>query len=396
VPANFTRTLRALEYEARSRWLIPFAASALMLLAWSGWLFLGEIAVYAVSTTARFEVQAASFPVEAPVGGRVVATKLSLDRTVRANEVLLELEAEAERLSRAELEGQLTSLAAQVEALHEELLAGERVMRELPAQARLAVEEAHARTREAEATSRLAHSEASRAERLYATGSVTAAELERASERAHQAKAALEKLTLAGLRQQADNRTEHNRQAAQVARHKRELAALRGETARVQASLARVAHEEGQRFIRAPVAGRLASVAQLQIGSMLQAGERVASVVPDGAVRAVSELEPREALGRVRPGQRARMKLFGFPWGQYGSLSATVTNVAGEVRDGLVRVELSVHPPASPGPPLVHALPGTVEIEVERTSPAVLLLRASGRLVSSPTRAGPSQEGAPR
>jgi hypothetical protein len=35
----------------------------------------------------------------------------------------------------------------------------------------------------------------------------------------------------------------------------------------------------------------------------------------------------------------------------------------------------------------VHGLPGTVEIEVERVTPATLLLRVAGQVVSPPTDA---------
>ena len=46
-----------------------------------------------------------------------------------------------------------------------------------------------------------------------------------------------------------------------------------------------------------------------------------------------------------------------------------------EVRDGQIRVELAfLTDPASPIP-FQHGLPGTVEVEVERVSPAALVRR---------------------
>ena len=66
---------------------------------------------------------------------------------------------------------------------------------------------------------------------------------------------------------------------------------------------------------------------------------------------------PAVALGR-RAGQPARLRLDSFPWTQYGSLATTVSRVASEVRDGRVRVELTVasEPPARL--PLQHGLRG--------------------------------------
>ena len=75
------------------------------------------------------------------------------------------------------------------------------------------------------------------------------------------------------------------------------------------------------------------------------------------------------------------MRLTGFPWTQYGTLPGTVAQVGGEIRDGRVRVEflLTDHPtvPIS----LEHGLPGTLEVEVDRVSPATLVLRSAGQLV---------------
>ena len=87
-------------------------------------------------------------------------------------------------------------------------------------------------------------------------------------------------------------------------------------------------------------------------------------------------------------GQSARIRLDGFPWTQFGSLTATVTQVAGEVRDGRVRVELVVHPTSDSRIPMEHGLPGTVEVEIERVSPATLVLRAAGKLVTRTAERG--------
>ena len=92
------------------------------------------------------------------------------------------------------------------------------------------------------------------------------------------------------------------------------------------------------------------------------------------------------AIGRVRTGQPGRVRLLGFPWTEYGTLHATVSQVANEVRDGLVRVELAVDR-LPPSLPLSHALPGDVEVEVERVRPASLVLRTLGGWLTRPVQA---------
>ena len=57
-----------------------------------------------------------------------------------------------------------------------------------------------------------------------------------------------------------------------------------------------------------------------------------------------------------------------------------VERVADEVRDGNVRVELSVLDSPGLRVPLKHGMPGSIEIEVEQASPAALLMRTAGQI----------------
>src|SRR4029450_13885942 len=101
---------------------------------------------------------------------------------------------------------------------------------------------------------------------------------------------------------------------------------------------------------------------------------------------------PPDALGRLRPGQPARLRLTGFPWTQYGSVTARVASVAAEGRDGRLRVEFSIVPAPASLIPLQHGLPGTVEVEVARVSPPTPVLdtlwKRLGGLAGGPTTRG--------
>jgi membrane fusion protein (multidrug efflux system) len=112
---------------------------------------------------------------------------------------------------------------------------------------------------------------------------------------------------------------------------------------------------------------------------VIKAADRVGVIVPPGTPHAVG-LFPAAAVGRIHPGQPARLRLEGFAWTQYGTLGATVQALGNEAKDGLVRVELSLDPDLTSRIPREHGLPGTVEVEIERISPAVLVLRAAGHL----------------
>ena len=73
----------------------------------------------------------------------------------------------------------------------------------------------------------------------------------------------------------------------------------------------------------------------------------------------------------------------GFPWTQFGMPRATVTDVGSEPADGRVRVELALDGDSAPAIPLEHGLSGTAEVEVESASPAELVLRAVGKLLTT-------------
>jgi multidrug resistance efflux pump len=179
-----------------------------------------------------------------------------------------------------------------------------------------------------------------------------------------------------------------------------------GEQQTTEAEMNRLQYEVEKRLVRAPVAGRVAGLPVLRVGEFIPAGAQVGTIVPPERLRAVADFVPSTALGVIRPGQRAWIHLSGFPWTQYGSISAVVSSVASEptapsVRDDapagpdhnsdgphasdkVLRVEMSVDPHSAPLIPLQYGLLGTAEVEVHRVSPARLIMRTVGRMLTQP------------
>lgn len=350
---------------------------------WAAWFLLAEVSVYAVSSEARLEVERAAYPVDAPVDGRLVAVHAVLGRPVKEGELLFELDAEDSRRGLAEQTAAAEALASEIELLEGELETARQALTSSRREAGSARDEQRELVVAASAAAELARSEAERLERLHAEALVSDSALSQARSEARQKEAALAALDHAGERLRLELVREEEERRGALERLRRELRSLQGERSVSAARVERARHQLELFYVRAPAAGRLAELADLKPGSWLGEGTKLATVVPDGGVRAVALFAPAQALGRVKPGQPARLTLEGFPWAQYGAVGARVGRVSGEVRDGLVRVELVVE--ADGGGfrgPLRHGLPGTAEVEVERVSPAALVLRNVGKAVT--------------
>jgi len=382
MPTPFTRCTRALNADRfnRSAWMILLVTA--LIGGWLVWFGLANVALFETTDVARLEVDREVHPVEVLVGGRVKATHLVVGREVKAGEVLVELETETQRLQLSEEQARVAALVAQLAALRGQSSAEQQAQSETRQAAPVALDESRAKLAEAEAEARVAADEAARREKLHASGLIADAELVRAQAEAQKRQAAADALRIAITRQNKDQRAQDSGQQAGLENLKRDQAALEGEIKTRQAIIERLQHETSQRFIRAPAAGKLGEVAELRVGQVVREGDKLGAVIPDGKLKLVAEFPPSESLGRIKPGQQASLKLDGFPWTEYGKLSSEVINIASEPRSGHVRVELLVHPESAPLIPLQHGLPGKLEVEVERISPAALVLRSVGKLLA--------------
>jgi multidrug resistance efflux pump len=377
----FTHSLLAMRADGGRRNLLALLGSGLLLGGWLAWFFLARLTVYEVSQAARVEVRHAAHTVGAPVGGRIVAAHLALGRQVQAGDVLLELETSSPRLQREEARTRLEGLSTQLGPLREQLAAQEQALAEHQRIAQAKIAEARARIREARVTATLASREAEQAQKLQARGVLSDIEAAREGGEA-QVRLSVADASRRGLeRIEAEQRSEESLLRAAVAQLSREVAQLEGQRATEAAAIEVLTEQIEARTIRAPISGRLGESTPLQPGAVVGQGAPLCTIVPQGSLKVVAMFPPASTVGRVRAGQQARVRFDGFPWTQYGSLPITVSGVASEVREGLVRVELSVPMEQRSAIPLQHGLTGQVEVEVERASPAMLFLRAAGRQV---------------
>jgi membrane fusion protein (multidrug efflux system) len=373
---------------------LALALAVVLLAAWAAWFFRAQVAVYAMSIDARLEVAHEVHPVEAGVAGTVKATYIALGQEVDEGDVLVELDPRTTKLQLEEQRARLSTIASQIEVLERELDAERQVLAAERGVSTAALAEARAREREAKAMAVFANEKARRWEELASGGVVSGVDHLEAKATATQRDREIEALHLGVRRLQQEGHTRLAELRALIDRLEREDARLRGEQVTAEAMIERLEHELDRHLIRSPVKGSIGEVSALRVGAVVSAGDRLGAVVPAGDIRAVARFTPAEASGRLKRGQRARLRLEGFPWTQYGSISARVSSVASEPQGGGVRVELDIDSSSSTSIPLEHGLPGSAEVEVERASPAVLVLRAAGHLITSTGR--PTANSEPR
>lgn len=381
MPIAFSRSLRALGAE-RSRWSVAgLLVAAVLLLAWSAWLLLARVALIETSAEARIEVAGAASPVAPNLDGRVLSASLALGRRVAAGELLLALDTREAELARAEVAAQRAGVVAELTALAGEHAALAAAIDVFATGGKTRQSEASASAQEAEIAAAYARSLSERSENLRELGveSSEAAEVLQAKEKGTAAIAAIRRVQVARTRAELSERLATLR--VELARTARQEAELQRQLATHDAALASLDHKIGQHTVRAPIAGTLGGVAPLQPGSVLTRGTVVAVVIPDDRLRVVARFTPA-SVGRIRPGQPVRLRLDGFPWTEFGSLTGAVAAIASETQDGLVRVECELAAQQSASIPAQHGLVGVAEVTVEAVSPAQLLLRTVGQLLA--------------
>jgi multidrug resistance efflux pump len=353
---------------------------AIVLLAlWGGWFLFAEVPIYEQTDTARLEVNHASSSIESPIAGRITRIHVALGSRVNAGDLLLELDPQTEQRRLEEEEARLLGITNRISALRTEMGSRRRGQAGNSRTITTTIEEAEADYDAAETAARFAEEQARRM-KMLSEGNVAEIDLQRVESEARQKRSTAEarRVELSRLKQQQG--TEQADRQVDIDRLTHDITLAESEAATTRITINRLRQDIERHNIRAQADGTIGQFARLSAGSVIGEGEQIGAIVPSGDLKVIADFSPASAFGHIRAGQPALMRLAGFPWTQYGSIPATVNAVGRELRDGQVRVELAIDGDTPSAVPLQHGLPGTVEVEVERLSPALLVLRTVGRL----------------
>jgi multidrug resistance efflux pump len=299
-----------------------------------------------------------------------------LGQKVEPGQLLFKLDTSVEERRLQTARARLDALKPQLEVTGAELTALLDAIKTESAMGLFAAQEARAIGREARVRAQLAQSEAKRFGQL--SGDIPDIEVERAKANAEIRKASSEASSLAVRRLLGDRATRLKNGEVRAAGLRRELAVQMGEQQALLATVAELEQIIARRQIRAPRRGQIGELLPLNPGAYIAEGARLATLMPLGELILVAEFEPADALGRIKPEQPAQLRLSGFPWLEFGVVRARVARVARELQAGTIRVEMELLEDSQSLIPIQHGQPGSVEVEVERVTPAELLLRSLG------------------
>ncbi|MBI3680813.1 MAG: HlyD family efflux transporter periplasmic adaptor subunit [Acidobacteria bacterium] len=257
-------------------------AALLLAGAWIWWAARGQVTLYEISAAARVELDSATYPIQSPLLGRVIETKLRVGQAVERGEVLVEIDAMPDQLRLREAKVRTEGLEPELARLRGQVSAEERARTEEQRTAGLSAEEAAHRMREADAAAKYAEGELLRVQALEREGLTPRRDLDKAEAEARRLRAAVSTLGAAARRVPQEQATRDRERDVRLERLYSAIAALEAQRSTLRAGMERLGYEIDRRRVRAPVDGRVGEAAILRVGAVVQQGDRLGSIVPSG------------------------------------------------------------------------------------------------------------------
>ncbi len=314
-----------------------------------------------VSATESLDISSSS---DAPVA----LLPYQLGDTVEAGEVLIGFDTEPLRLELTRSRERLGALRQEIDSIDLEIASiAEALTGELDS-FDMAREALIARTEETEAELRYAREAEALYRQFRSERQIDALQYARAETEVAQIELQLQALEAQSSELLANKRLAMSRNETTRAQLMRHRAGLAGELAELQPEQRKIEHRIDELTVRAPFAGRIGAMSRIAVGQSMQPGEWLMTLVPDREYEFQATFVAREAAGRLRVDQPARIRFYALPWTEFGTLDAQVLRVGTEERNGTVRVDFTVDRDAELAAYLSHGLKGEAVIQIDEAT----------------------------
>jgi HlyD family secretion protein len=298
------------------------------------------------SARGRLEPKGKTLKIDAPVAGTVAAVKVKEGQTVRSGQTLLELESELARTelqqAQAKLEGQMNR-GAQLIAVQNQLKPAVRTQ-QLQSQAQESEQLAQLdqirqrlnSSRKAYALEKdrlaVAENDAQRHRNLWRKGVISKSKLEEVEgvmfERQRlleQVQSDIQQATTELEKQQSTYERVIRTGELAVLESQRQLKELQSQVVDVHSEIAQTKKliqslhfQLQQRVLRAPTNGTIFQLSIENAGSVLQPGQTIAQIAPQGAALVFRAQMPSQESGFLRVGMPVKLKFDAYPFQDYG------------------------------------------------------------------------------
>ena len=151
-------------------------------------------------------------------------------------------------------------------------------------------------------------------------------------------------------------------------------AEITGKMKETKSQMATAKAKKEQRYIYSPASGKITTLNLKHSGQVVQPGEAIAEISPQGKPLILSTLLPSHEAGFVKPGMMTQIKLDAFPYQDFGVVSGKVLSVSPDsktLKDGaqVYRVDIALDRPN------IRVRGQTIELSTGQTGTAEIITR---------------------
>lgn len=311
----------------------------------------------------RLEPKGRTFKIDAPVTGTVVGIKVKEGQSIKKGQALLELESELARKdlqqAQTKLEGQLNRIVqlesskSQLEvAIHTQRLQGEAqktAQRSQMDQTRQQYNFANNASELAQERLNIDQTEVDRYRSIVEEGLVPKTSLVTAQKSLNESRRTLKqaqsemkqaRYKLAEQQGTYNSITRANELSIlesrkQVSQLQAQVITLQSEIAQSRNLIASLQFQLQRRVIRSPIDGTVFKLTTQRSGAVVQTGQMVAQLAPEGAPMVLKADISSKESGFIRLGMPVKIKFDAYPFQDYGIVEGTLTRISpdSEIRD---------------------------------------------------------------